>query len=420
MDTHIGRGFVMTLLFAAACGTGSSNGAAAGGGGTGDTTSGAAGSYGSGTTGAAGAGGAWGGGTTGATGGGGASWGGAGTGGGVLGGGVGGAAWLALPAIPPALAAPAGAVVKAHGHAVGAQIYTCNAAGGGADGGAVTYTWSLKAPDARLYDSDGAQIGTHGAGPSWTSNDGSVANGVKVAQVDAPQAGAITWLLLRVASTTGTGEFSDATFVQRLNTVGGVAPATGCDSTTTGTDTAIGYSADYYFYTGGTGAAWLAPPANLPEGLALPGSVVLKLRDHAIGAQVYACVGSGGTGSATTYAWTPGAPDATLYDASFAPVGTYGMAASGPSWTSNDGSVLVAKEIMTAPAPQPDALPWVMLKEFAASGSGVFTDVAIVLRLNTAGGQPPASGCDATTAQTQARVPFSADYYFYKDFGSGS
>jgi hypothetical protein len=51
--------------------------------------------------------------------------------------------------------------------------------------------------------------------------------------------------------------------------------------------------------------------------------------------------------------------------------------------------------------------------------SGVFTDVAIVLRLNTAGGRAPASGCDATTVNTGTRVPYSADYYFYKDFDGG-
>ena len=76
---------------------------------------------------------------------------------------------------------------------------------------------------------------------------------MKVAGVDAPQAGAIQWLLLRMTSTTGVGEFSDVTFVQRLNTVGGVALATGCDATTAGTDMPVGYSADYYFLTGGTG-----------------------------------------------------------------------------------------------------------------------------------------------------------------------
>src|SRR6185503_9865695 len=50
----------------------------------------------------------------------------------------------------------------------------------GADAGGSSYAWLLKAPDAKLYDANGVQVGTHGAGPSWTYGDGSVATGVKV------------------------------------------------------------------------------------------------------------------------------------------------------------------------------------------------------------------------------------------------
>jgi hypothetical protein len=162
-------------------------------------------------------------------------------------------AWLTPSSVPAALAAPAGATVKVHDHAVGAQIYTCTAstADGSADAVATTYAWVLKAPDANLYDSSGAQVGTHGAGPHWASNDGSVIYGMKVAQADAPAANAIPWLLLRVTSETGTGLFSDITYVQRLDTAGGTAPATGCDWTASGMDVRSDYSAEYYFYTGG-------------------------------------------------------------------------------------------------------------------------------------------------------------------------
>jgi len=99
-----------------------------------------------------------------------------------------------------------------------------------------------------LYDQTFTQVGTHGLGPNWTSTDGSVVNGAKVNGANAT--GTIQWLLLQATSNTGTGVFSDITFVQRLNTAGGVAAGT-CDSTTAGTDTRIPYSADYYFFTGG-------------------------------------------------------------------------------------------------------------------------------------------------------------------------
>jgi hypothetical protein len=104
-----------------------------------------------------------------------------------------------------------------------------------------------------LYDSSFAQVGTHGLGPNWTSTDGSVVNGAKVAGVNSTMTGAIQWLLLQASSHTGAGVFTDITYVQRLNTAGGPAPASGCDATSAGTDIRIPYSADYYFFTGGTG-----------------------------------------------------------------------------------------------------------------------------------------------------------------------
>jgi len=105
-------------------------------------------------------------------------------------------------------------------------------------------------PDAILYDATFAQVGTHGAGPHWTSVDGSTVNGVKLQQ-DSTYEDAIPWLLLQASSTSGIGVFTDITYVQRLNTAGGTAPATGCNATTVNTDTRVSYSADYYFYTSG-------------------------------------------------------------------------------------------------------------------------------------------------------------------------
>jgi hypothetical protein len=322
-------------------------------------------------------------------------------------------AWLTPPAVQPALEVPAGAMVKLHAHAIGVQIYTCTASGGG-DAGALTYAWVLKAPDAKLYDESGAQIGTHGAGPSWTSSDGSVAQGVKVAGLDSPLPDAIQWLLLRVSSTTGTGVLSGVTYVQRLNTTAGKAPATGCDSTKVGTENQAAYTADYYFYTGGGSAAWLTPPA-VPAAIALPAGAKVKLHYRGVGAQIYGCLANGGADAgadagATAYSWVFKAPDALLLDMNFAPVGMHG---AGPSWTSSDGSVVTAKAQANADAPRAGAIPWLLLKEDTTTGTGVFSDITFIQRLNTAGGKAPATGCDATTVNTQVRVPYSADYYFF-------
>ena len=156
-----------------------------------------------------------------------------------------GPAATSAPEVPAAIRVPAGAKLVEKLHATGAQVYGCAAA---ADG---KYGWTLKRPDATLTDAAGAAAGKHGAGPSWTAKDGSAVTGAKVAQADAPAADAVPWLLLRATSTTGKGKFSAVTFIQRLGTKGGKAPAIGCDAAHKDAELPVSYSADYYFYAGG-------------------------------------------------------------------------------------------------------------------------------------------------------------------------
>lgn len=75
--------------------------------------------------------------------------------------------------------------------------------------------------------------------------------GAKVEQAPAPAPGAVPWLLLRATSTSGSGLFSAVTFIQRVDTQGGTAPASGCDASHVGAEARASYSADYYFYAGG-------------------------------------------------------------------------------------------------------------------------------------------------------------------------
>lgn len=168
------------------------------------------------------------------------------------------------PQVPSALAVPADAKVVARFHATGAQVYVCSLpkqpAPATAAPPAAGYAWILQRPDATLHDAAGAVAGKHGAGPSWTSNDGSSVTAQKVAQANAPLAGAVPWLLLRATSTSGHGVFHAVTFVQRVATKGGKAPDHGCDAKSAGTETRADYSADYYFFTGAAPAA--APSAG--------------------------------------------------------------------------------------------------------------------------------------------------------------
>lgn len=148
----------------------------------------------------------------------------------------------ARPDVPPKLAAAATEEVVLQAHASGVQIYTCQA---GAD---QKLSWTLKVPEAELFDAGGKSIGRHFAGPTWKHNDGSEVAGKAVAREDAPEAGAIPWLLVTVTSHSGTGILSRVTTIQRIHTKGGQAPAAGCDDAHRDAESKSAYSADYYFY----------------------------------------------------------------------------------------------------------------------------------------------------------------------------
>ncbi|HEV3189765.1 MAG TPA: DUF3455 domain-containing protein, partial [Polyangiaceae bacterium] len=128
--------------------------------------------------------------------------------------------------------------------AKGAQVYVCKAK----EGAAGTYEWTLKAPDAELFDEKGQKIGKHYAGPTWESTDGSKVVGQLRAKVDSPEPTAIPWLLLDAKTTEGTGVLSKVKNIQRLATVGGKAPATGCDAAHEKAETRVDYTATYYMY----------------------------------------------------------------------------------------------------------------------------------------------------------------------------
>ena len=141
--------------------------------------------------------------------------------------------------VPAELAAPAGNAEFLRATGRGVQIYTCQQVGGAAP------AWSLTAPDAVLENASGF-VASHGAGPNWTAPDGSSILGSKLAEVPSPDANSVPWLLVK-AETRGQGLLSNATFVQRLDTAGGVAPASGCSAETLGEETRTAYSATYVF-----------------------------------------------------------------------------------------------------------------------------------------------------------------------------
>ena len=124
----------------------------------------------------------------------------------------------APPDVPPTIQVHDGTKVFLVGHAVGVQIYSCNAAAG-------AYSWALVAPRADLFDDNGKLIVTHFGGPTWQAKDGSTVIGQKVDGVTMDTS-AIQWLLLD-AKSTSSGPDGDRLLrtkhIQRVATTGGLA-----------------------------------------------------------------------------------------------------------------------------------------------------------------------------------------------------
>jgi len=138
------------------------------------------------------------------------------------------------------LQSPANEQLVLQVHAKGDQIYTCKE-------GVTQFAWTLKAPEAQLFDKNGKLAGKHFAGPTWQAADGSRVSGKAVASVSlAPDS--IPWLQITVVDRSGQGVLSKVTSIQRLNTKGGKAPATGCVSSHAGQEVRVPYEADYLFF----------------------------------------------------------------------------------------------------------------------------------------------------------------------------
>jgi hypothetical protein len=145
------------------------------------------------------------------------------------------------PPVPANLQVPAGNELKFRASGVGVQIYvwTVNSTN------AALSTWAFKAPHAVLFHKEESAVGIHFAGPTWQANDGSKVVGARLA-ASTVDTNAIPWLLLQATDTDGAGVFAGLTYIQRLDTVGGLAPST--PGTNAGEEVLVPYIADYYFY----------------------------------------------------------------------------------------------------------------------------------------------------------------------------
>ena len=158
-------------------------------------------------------------------------------------------------------------------------------------------------------------------------------------------------------------------------------------------------------------AAAALPAAAIPE----PSGATARIRPSAAeeaafvlaaqGVHVFECkpVASG-------YSWTFVAPDVTLYDG-----GRSVATQTVPNqWESTSDRSSVAATVRSTQAPAAESLPWALMSAAPLSETGLFAGVTSIQRVNTTGGVAPASGCTESAVGSETRVPFTADYYFYK------
>ncbi|HMG33196.1 MAG TPA: DUF3455 domain-containing protein [Blastocatellia bacterium] len=140
------------------------------------------------------------------------------------------------PAACTEIQVPEGNRVSFHVFAIGVQIYKWNGV-----------TWDFVGPMATLFSDAGYtdEVGIHYAGPTWQSTSGGKVVASRVAGCS-PDPTAIPWLLLRSVSNSGAGIFRSVTYIQRVNTTGGLSPAT--PGSAIGDIMQVPYTAEYYFY----------------------------------------------------------------------------------------------------------------------------------------------------------------------------
>ena len=148
-------------------------------------------------------------------------------------------------------------------------------------------------------------------------------------------------------------------------------------------------------------------PPVVPGAIAVPDGNKVFLVGHAVGVQIYSCNG---------VAWSFVAPRANLYDDHGKLIITH---FAGPTWRAKDGSTVVGRLDAPPITVDPTAIPWLRLAA-ASTAAGPDGDrlvnTSYIQRIATTGGlAPPAADCNATTAGTVAEVPYTADYYFWKE-----
>lgn len=133
---------------------------------------------------------------------------------------------------------------------------------------------------------------------------------------------------------------------------------------------------------------------------------------YAVGVQKYKAQVKAGT-SPVQYEWVFVAPEADLYDASNAKIGTH---YAGPTWKiTGTGHTIMGQAFSPAKtfSNDPASIDWLLLSNKAGQDpTGIFLGVGYIFRIATTGGKAPATSPTDLTAT--ANVPYTAVYRFVK------
>jgi hypothetical protein len=138
---------------------------------------------------------------------------------------------------------------------------------------------------------------------------------------------------------------------------------------------------------------------KVPEDIAVEPGNKVHFHGFGVGVQIYTWDGS---------SWGAAVPEATLFHAN----GTVTSHFAGPTWESNSGSKVVGALPPQSVIVNPDSIPWLRLAAASTEGPGIFAHISFIQRVNTSGGKAPSE--DGEFVGQVARVPYTADYFFYR------
>ena len=149
-------------------------------------------------------------------------------------------------------------------------------------------------------------------------------------------------------------------------------------------------------------------PAGLSDKLRAPADEQLAFVLGAQGVQIYACKPKPNDPNA--YAWSFVAPEATLSEGGTIVGRHYG----GPTWESSSDRSSVKGTVRERQDGGAGNIPWLLLSATPSGSEGKFGGITSIQRVATKGGVEPTEACDASKSGQEVRVPYTADYYFYK------